>query len=174
MDLHYESTVKPSLRSVESHPAVHDVTKTAGAMVSDWFVELEPLPGDLVVPNVVFRAVREADAKITSIKPTVDGNWSVSGGYHGSEPEETNSLQDLEAAPEVQQTHSHNHSRAHVELVVDEPSNMLFFKIERAPYLVYNLQKHESREGWSLYLTDSEQLTAEPRTLDELLEEQSR
>jgi hypothetical protein len=152
-------------------------------MPSDFFVRLNTLPGDLLVPGLVFFAIREVSAEVLHIGTTVSGSPAVTGVIDPDRvtPSPEKTIDDVAALPRTVGIHQTDDANLTEFEIVHEQrpgaklvGSTLARTLEATEYGVVNVQSHGHRRGVSVYLRDptsdiSDCTTEEHKTLADLL-----
>lgn len=155
-----------SITILEKYGFTRRVEVTADNMASDFFVEFEELPSDLLIPAIVFFGVRDVNGSVLSISRSVKRNPAITGLVDSTDPSKTRDLSDLNALPRVVDiTDTEEEPLSTVEIVIEQSTGKPILDSSECRYLdsmdyqITNLHDHSHTNGISVYLRDpSEQI----------------
>ena len=171
-----------SLRLLQKYNFTDEIESTAQSMPSDFFIRLSSIPGDILVPGLVFFALRDVDAQILHIGQTISGPPAVTGVINrdrlASPLEKT--IDDIAALPRTIDVHrTENESLTELEVVHEQSrgaktvGSTLARTLDATDYDIVNVQTHDHRRGVSIYLRDPDSPSdcdiGERKTLADLL-----
>ncbi|CDK39458.1 hypothetical protein [Halorubrum sp. AJ67] len=177
------NTLPKSLRILSKYNFTDEVTVTAQSMPSDFFIRLNTLPGDLLVPGLIFFAIRDTNSEILNIGNTISGPPAVTGIIDRDRltSPKKKTIDDIAALPRTLDIHRTDDANlTELEVVHEQrPGTKLVGStiartIDATEYEIVNVQTHDHRRGVSIYLHDpthssDHDINEERKTLADLL-----
>lgn len=157
------NTLPKSLRILNKYNFTDEVTVTAQSMPSDFFIRLNTLPGDLLVPGLVFFAVRDVNAEVLHIGNTISGPPAVTGILDRDRltSPKKKTIDDIAALPRTLDIHRTDDANlTELEIVHEQRpgaklvGSTIARTIDATKYEIVNVQGHDHRRGVSVYLQD--------------------
>lgn len=178
-----DTTVLPkSLRILQKYNFTDEIESTAQTMPSDFFIRLNSLPSDLLIPGLVFFAIRDVNAEILHIGQTISGPPAVTGVIDRDRlaPPQTKTIEDIAALPRTIDVHRTDDANLTELEVIHEQrrgaktvGSTLARTLDATDYEILNVQNHGHRCGVSIYLRDPDSPSdcdiEERKTLADLL-----
>ncbi|ELZ40627.1 hypothetical protein C471_07586 [Halorubrum saccharovorum DSM 1137] len=152
-----------SLRLLQKYNFTDEIETTAPSMPSDFFIRLSSIPGDLLVPGLVFFALRDVNAEILHIGQTISGPPAVTGVIDRDRlaAPETKTIDDIAALPRTIDIHrTEDENLTELEVVHEQRKSAklvgstLSRTIDATGFEILNVQNHGHRSGVSVYLSD--------------------
>jgi len=160
------NTLPKSLSILSKYNFTDEVTVTAQSMPSDFFIRMTLIPGDLLVPGLVFFAIRDVNAEVLHIGNTISGPPAVTGIIDRDRltSPKKKTIDDIAALPRTLDIHrTDNANLTELEVVHEQcPGEKLVGStitrtIDATEYEIVNVQTHDHRRGVSVYLRDPTQ-----------------
>lgn len=152
-----------SLRLLSEYNFTGEVTTTAQSMPSDFFIRLSSIPGDILVPGLVFFALRDVNAEILNIGQTISGPPAVTGVIDRdrlAQPKEK-TIDDIAALPRTIGVHrTEDANLTELEIVHEQGrgektvGSTIARTLDATDYEILNVQNHGHRRGVSIYIRD--------------------
>jgi hypothetical protein len=152
-----------SLKILREYNFTDEIEVTAQSMPSDFFVRMNALPGDLLIPGLVFFALRDVNAEILHIGQTISGPPAVTGVIDrdrlASPSKKT--IDNIAALPRTIDVHRTEYANLTELEIVHEQSrgaktvgSTLTRTLDATDYEILNVQNHGHRRGVSIYIRD--------------------
>ncbi|MGQ3329941.1 hypothetical protein [Halorubrum sp. FL23] len=159
--------IPKSLKILREYNFTDEVTTTAQSMPSDFFIKLTKIPGDILVPGLVFLALRDVNAEILYIGQTIGGPPGVTGVIDRDRlaSPQSKTIDDIAALRRTIDIHRTDDNLTELEVIHEQSrgsktvGSTLSRTIDASDYDIVNVQNHGHRTGVSIYLRDPD---AEP------------